>query len=73
MADILILPVVTTLDVPAERILNGALERGLTKCVVLGYEEDGTEYFASSMADGGDVVWLMERCKHRLMKITDKD
>ena len=34
----------------------------------MGYTETGEEYFASSIADGGDVLWLMERMKAALLR-----
>jgi hypothetical protein len=64
------LPCVTLHDIPADRILQAALDRGLTDAVVLGYDADGDEYFASSIADGADVLWLLERCK--LMLLTER-
>jgi len=39
----------------------------LKSVLVIGYDEAGEEYFASSIADGGDVLWLLERCKQELM------
>lgn len=35
--------------------------------VVLGYDPAGEEYFASSIADGADVIWLLERLKLKLL------
>lgn len=40
--------------------------------MVLGYDRDGGEYMASSYADGGTVLWLLERCKARLMESHDR-
>lgn len=62
-----VLPVITSHDVPAERILRAAIRAELGKVVILGYDADGAEYFASSVADGGTVLWLMERCKKALI------
>lgn len=67
MAEIHVLDVITRLDIPAERVLEQALGK-LEKVVVMGYDKDGEEYFASSMADGGDVLWLMERLKQQLLR-----
>jgi hypothetical protein len=39
---------------------------------VLGYDAGGDEYFASSYADGGTVLWLMERLKKRLLQVGDE-
>lgn len=33
----------------------------------IGYDADGAEYFASSIADGADVLWLLERLKQQLL------
>ena len=60
---------VTRLDIPAERVLNAVLEADLEKVVVIGYAKDGSEYFASSIADGGTVLWLMERLKLQLLNV----
>lgn len=67
MADVLILPVVTRLDVPAERILQAALDADLDKVVIAGYTKEGDHYFASSVADGGTVLWLIEKLKKELL------
>lgn len=64
-----VLPVVTTHDIPADRILRAALKAGMSKVVILGYDADDEEYFASSVSDGGTVLWLMERCKKKLIDI----
>lgn len=63
---------ITKLDLPADRILDAASKRGLANVVVIGYDENGEEYFASSFADGGTVIWLMERCKLKLLQIADE-
>lgn len=62
---------ITRLDIPAERVLRKALEADLTTVVVVGYDSDGDEYFASSAADGGDALWLIERCKKQLLEVPD--
>lgn len=56
---------VTRLDIPSERVL-AALPK-LKGVVLMGYDEDGEEWFASSYSDGGMVLWLMERCKIKLI------
>ncbi len=64
-----VLPVVTTLDIAAERVLTGALESELQGCFVIGVNPDGSLYFASSMADGGDVLWWMAVAKKQLLEV----
>lgn len=68
MAKVIPLNNVTRLDLPPDRVLEAAIGE-LSNVVVLGYDKDGGEYFASSVADGGTVVWLMERLKLKLLTI----
>lgn len=68
--NVTVLQTVTTLDVPCERILTAALDSTLQGVVVMGYDAEGQIYFASSYADGGDVLWLMEKCKTLLLNAT---
>ena len=71
MSNVIPLGCVTRLDLPVERILEAAKAQGLEGVVILGYREDGTEYFASSYADGGTVIWLAERMKKALLEIAE--
>lgn len=64
---------VTTLDVPPERVLRRAMEADLEKVVVIGWDKEGEEYFASSVADGGDVLWMLERAKINLLRIVEDE
>jgi hypothetical protein len=67
------LPVITTLDIPAEKVLQGATEAEMQDIMIIGYDKDGQEYFASSFSDGGKALWMMERAKRRLMDLADGD
>jgi hypothetical protein len=58
---------ITTLDIPADRVLEGAIGK-LQGAVVIGFDHDGEFYGASSIADGGSVMWLMEICKKIILE-----
>jgi hypothetical protein len=62
---------ITKLDIPVEHVLDGAAEADLKCIVVLGYDTEGNEFFSSSMADGADVLWLLERLKRQLLASVD--
>lgn len=64
---------VTVLDLPPERILQKAIEADLDGVLVIGYTKDGEEYAASSYADGGTALWLLERTKTKLLAVTPDD
>lgn len=72
-ADIIRLDVVTKLDLPPERVLADACAADLESVVIIGFDKAGEEYFTSSIADGADVVWLLERAKLRLLRYADGD
>jgi hypothetical protein len=65
--NVVILPVMTRLDCPPERILDAAKEAGLTEATVVGYDADGNFYFASSKASGAEVLWTLEIAKRELL------
>jgi hypothetical protein len=71
MGDVVLLNNVTNLDLPPERVLDSAMDAGLKDVVVIGYTSDAHEYFASSSADGGTVLWLLERTKLKLLRQCD--
>ena len=71
MGDIVKWPHPTRLDVPAGRVLQGALDANLTDVVVCGYTPDGDFYAACSYADGGDCLWLLELCKRKLFEAAE--
>jgi hypothetical protein len=62
---------VTRLDTDPDRLLKAAAGH-LSDVVVLGWSKDGAFHFAASNADGGEVLWLLERARHKLMLTTDR-
>ena len=67
MAKVIPLGGVTRLDLPVDRILEAAKKK-LEGVVLLGYDKDGAFYFASTYADGGEVLWLLEKLKKQLLE-----
>lgn len=57
----------TKLDLPVDRVLDQAKSK-MRDVVLMGWDENGELYFASTFSDGGEVLWLLEACKNRLMK-----
>jgi hypothetical protein len=56
----------TTLDIPPEKVLHGALSAELDAVVVIGFKED-TQFFASSYGYSPDTLWALEMGKQALM------
>lgn len=56
----------TRLDIPVDRVLQGAEEANLEKCIIIG--DTGEDiYLASSMGRISEVVYLLELAKHKLL------
>ena len=71
MGDVVQFKGITKLDIDPNLVVNEIKNERLDSVIVLGYDKDGNEYFASSLADGGDVLWLLERMK--IMLLSDQD
>lgn len=56
---------ITKLDLDADQVLECA-KGELEGVLVIGFRCDGELYAASSYADGGTVLWLMEGVKRKL-------
>ena len=64
---------ITRLDLSPEAMLEQAKEWATGGVIVIGYDEDGDLQFASSMADGGEVLWYLEQAKLALLTIGEDD
>lgn len=67
-ADVIVLPCVTSHDIPPSRVLSAAARASFDRVIVIGVLDDGSEYIASSMASAPECLWLLERAKSELMK-----
>ena len=59
---------ITKLDLPVDRVLEAAKGK-MNGVVLLGYDNNNEFYFASTYADGGDVLWLLENAKKQLLEV----
>lgn len=71
MGEVVIFHGITVLDLDPDRTLRAA-EGVLEHVVIIGRTKDGYEYFSSSVADGGDALWMMERAKKALLSTPDE-
>lgn len=67
-----ILDMITRLDLPPDRVLSQA-EGKLTSVLVVGWDNDDDIYVASSLADGGALLWLIEKAKQQLLMAGERD
>lgn len=59
---------VTKLDLNPDQTLEG-LKGSLKGFVLIGYDLEDNTFFSSTYAEGGDVLWLIEKLKHMLMNV----
>lgn len=69
MSNVIPLGNITQLDLPTDRVLEESKGHCSEGVVVLGFDDDGEMYFASSVADGGEVLWLMELARKALLEV----
>jgi hypothetical protein len=62
--------IITDQRIPVKNILLGADKANLKETIVIGWDEEGEFYFASSEADGPNCLWLLERAKLELLNIS---
>lgn len=62
----------TKADLPVEYILQRAREAEMSECVVVGFDKDGYEYFASSRGDAAQVIYHLQRAIWALNRIIDE-
>jgi hypothetical protein len=61
------LPVATFLDVPPDKLFAEATKRKASLVIVMGYDENGDEFFLWSSADSHTNNFLIDRAKLALM------
>lgn len=54
--------------VPPENVLDGARDAGCYEVIVIGYDREQREYFASSTSDGPRMLWMIERFKQAILR-----
>lgn len=65
MSNVIDLPVLTCLDIPVEKICDKAKAAIPEHVVIVGWDNDGDFYFASSKSDGAECLWLLEIAKKK--------
>ena len=68
MSNIILFNGITKLDLDPDMVLENTKGK-LEGVILIGYDKEGEEYFASTYADGGEVLWLIERMKLRLLNV----
>lgn len=61
----------TKLDMPAEKVLDGAMRASLESAVVVGFTQDGDMHFASSIASSAETIFLLQRAIYQLNRMMD--
>lgn len=66
-AEIITLDMETRLDIPPDRVLEGAMGQ-LSTVLLIGYDSDEQPYFAASTSNKGDMLLMIERLRKRLLE-----
>lgn len=71
MSKVIQLPVVTTHDLDPDTLLENSKGK-LKHFVLVGYDLNGNEFFSSTKSNGPEALWMLERAKHKLLKVVDE-
>jgi hypothetical protein len=63
----------TLLDIPVEKVLEGAIDASLDQVVVVGVKEDGSTYLAFSTSDLYQILWFLENAKMDVLMMARDD
>jgi hypothetical protein len=58
----------TTLDVPVEKVLEGAKAHDLTEVLIIGFTKEGKPYAACSHNDAGLMLLHIEQTKQNILR-----
>ncbi len=72
MGEVVDLPVITKLDLDPQRVLQKALDAGMTEVVIIGFGAGGDFWFTSNKADAGSVLYHLEMARKKIMDICDQ-
>ena len=62
------LDTLTSLDIPPDRVLLSAVGALKSVCIV-GRDKDGNLYVASSIADGPELLWDLQKATQKLLNV----
>lgn len=60
---------IVSAEIPCEKVLQGAIAANLDAVLVIGWDENGEMYSASSMGDVGELLLLIEKYKKELLDV----
>tara|TARA_R110000803_G_scaffold80261_5_gene146068 strand:- start:10390 stop:10620 length:231 start_codon:yes stop_codon:yes gene_type:complete len=63
---------ITRLDISANRVLELVKDKVDGGVLVIGWDTNGDLIFSSSIADGGEVLWLLEKTKKALLEVVNE-
>lgn len=72
MTHIIDFPGWTRINSDPNKALEKAMHADLDSVLILGFDKQGNEYTHTSIACGGDVLWLLERAKYKMLSVTDE-
>ena len=58
---------IAKLDVPVESVCEGVVET-MKEVIFIGWDKDDELVAASTLSDGGEIIWMLEKLKQMLLE-----
>lgn len=66
--NVVMFPGITRLNMPVDVVLEEAKKDNMKAVIVIGTDEDGEFCFASTIASGPEVLWLLRQAEVKLLQ-----
>ena len=68
MGDIIKFSGITTIEIPPADQLEKAKSWGMTKCIVIGTDDEGEFYCGGSFSDSAQIYWLLGLARKEILE-----
>lgn len=69
--NVVLFPGISPKKYDANIMLEAATRADLESVIIVGWDQDGEMFFSSSVGDGPECLWLLEKAKSALLEAGD--
>jgi hypothetical protein len=70
LSNVIKAPIISRIDTDADSVLRDTIGK-LDEVIIVGYDKNGNEFYASNVADGTNALWHLQRATYNLLGVVD--